>query len=212
MHLLFFAFNVPSFNCQWISTWETCIILTHWGRDKMAAIFLTTFSSAFSWMKMFEFWLKISMKFVPKGPINNIPVLVQIMACRRPGDKPLSEPMMISLTTHICVTLPQWVNSFSEKYGSNFMGVFFKLALCIDILSTTCEIGLKWMPQNLIYDKAELVQVMAWYHQATSHYLGHCWPRSVEPYGVTRPPVGYDIPTYCQNYLSLIISLIISSF
>ena len=29
--------------------------LTHWGRDKMAAIFQTTFSSAFSWMKMFKF-------------------------------------------------------------------------------------------------------------------------------------------------------------
>ena len=27
--------------------------------------------------------LKISLKFVPKGPINYIPSLVQIMACRR---------------------------------------------------------------------------------------------------------------------------------
>ena len=27
--------------------------LTHWGRDKMAAIFQTTFSNAFSWMKMY---------------------------------------------------------------------------------------------------------------------------------------------------------------
>ena len=38
--------------------------------------------------------IKISLKFVPKGPINNIPALVQIMAWRRTGDKPLSEPMM----------------------------------------------------------------------------------------------------------------------
>ena len=53
--------------------------------------------------------IKISMKFVPKGPINNIPALVQIMAWRRPGDKPLSEPVMFSLPTHICVTRPQWV-------------------------------------------------------------------------------------------------------
>ena len=44
--------------------------------------------------------IKISLKFVPKGPINNIPSLVQIMAWRRPGDKPLSEPMMVSLLTH----------------------------------------------------------------------------------------------------------------
>ena len=38
--------------------------------------------------------IKIPLKFVPKGPINNIPELVQIMALRRPGDKPLSDPMM----------------------------------------------------------------------------------------------------------------------
>ena len=55
--------------------------------------------------------LKNSLKFVPKVPINNIPALVQILAWRRSGDKPLSEPMMVSLLTHICVTRPQWVNS-----------------------------------------------------------------------------------------------------
>ena len=38
--------------------------------------------------------IKISLKFIPKGSINNIPALVQIMALRRPGDKTLSEPMM----------------------------------------------------------------------------------------------------------------------
>ena len=53
--------------------------------------------------------IKFSLKFVPKGPINNIPALVQIMTWRRPGDKPLSEPMVVSLLTHICVTRPQWV-------------------------------------------------------------------------------------------------------
>ena len=54
--------------------------------------------------------IKISLKFVPKVPINNIPALVQIMAWRRSGDKPLSEPKMVSLLTHICVTRPQWVS------------------------------------------------------------------------------------------------------
>ena len=50
--------------------------------------------------------IKISLNFVPKGPINNISALVHIMAWRRPGDKPLSESMMLSLLTHICVTQP----------------------------------------------------------------------------------------------------------
>ena len=54
--------------------------------------------------------ITFSQKFVPKGPINNIPALVQIMTWRRSGGKPLSEPMMVSLLTHICVTRPQWVN------------------------------------------------------------------------------------------------------
>ena len=54
--------------------------------------------------------IKISLKFVPRGPINNITALVHIMAWRRPGDKPLFEPMMVSSPTHICVTRPQWVN------------------------------------------------------------------------------------------------------
>ena len=51
----------------------------------------------------------ISLKFVPEGQINNIPALVEIMGWRRLGDKPLSEPMVISLPTHICVTRPQWI-------------------------------------------------------------------------------------------------------
>ena len=56
-------------------------------------------------------WTKVSVQFIPKGPINNIPDLFQIMGWCRSGDKPLSEPMMSSFLTHICVTGPQWVNS-----------------------------------------------------------------------------------------------------
>ena len=54
--------------------------------------------------------IMISLNFVRKGSINIIPALVQIMAWRHPGDKPLSEPMLVSWLTHICITWPQWVN------------------------------------------------------------------------------------------------------
>ena len=39
------------------------------------------------------------------------------MACHRPGDKPLSEPTMVSLLTHIyiCVTRPHWVNNKFDR-------------------------------------------------------------------------------------------------
>ena len=53
--------------------------------------------------------IKIPLKFVLLCLINNIAALVQIMTWRRSGDKPLSEPMMVSLLTHICVTQPEWV-------------------------------------------------------------------------------------------------------
>ena len=55
--------------------------------------------------------IEISMNFVPKEPINHIPALVQIMAWRRPGDMPLSEPIMVRISMHMCVTRPQAVNS-----------------------------------------------------------------------------------------------------
>ena len=71
------------------------------------------------------FPIEIPLKFVPMGLINTIPALVQIMAWRRPGDKPLSEPMMVSLLTHICVTRPQWVHckdylNFHVTHGAPF--------------------------------------------------------------------------------------------
>ena len=53
--------------------------------------------------------IKISLNFIPMGPVNNIPALVQIKAWRRSGEQPLSEPMVVRLPTYICVTRPQWV-------------------------------------------------------------------------------------------------------
>ena len=62
---------------------------------QMDAIFKCIFLNENIWIS-----IKISLKFVPRGPINKIPALVQIMAWRRPGDKPLSEPMVVGLPTH----------------------------------------------------------------------------------------------------------------
>ena len=62
-----------------------------------------------------QIFIKMSLTFVPKGPINNIPALVQIMAWRRSGDKPLSEPRMVSLLTQICVARLHWVNHDSQR-------------------------------------------------------------------------------------------------
>ena len=61
------------------------------------------------------FFIKISLKSVSEGPINNIPASVQMMAWHRPGDEQLSEPMMVRLPTHMCVTRPQSINVETHK-------------------------------------------------------------------------------------------------
>ena len=49
--------------------------------------------------------IKILPKFIPEGLMNNDTSLVQIMAWRWSGAKPLSEPMMVSLLMHIYASL-----------------------------------------------------------------------------------------------------------
>ena len=93
----------------------------------------------FKWIFLNEnIWIpiKISLKFVPQGPINNIPALVQIMAWRRPGDKPLSGPMVVRLPTHRCVTRPQWVNNLM----SVIWGLFIMICMWIFPTQSTCKL------------------------------------------------------------------------
>ena len=80
-------------------------LIKYWGRDRdrhnfADDIFKGIFLNENVWIS-----LKISMKFVPKVPINIIPALVQIMVWRRPDDKPLSEPMTVSLLTRHSASL-----------------------------------------------------------------------------------------------------------
>ena len=64
--------------------------------------------------------IKVSLKFVPKGRIDNYPVLVQIMAGRLPGDKPLSEPMLTDSLTHKCSSRWRWVNDKGDIIGPHY--------------------------------------------------------------------------------------------
>ena len=81
-----------------------------------------------------------------------------------------------------------YINSLAPgKYEWNFRHVIFKQILVIDGWDISCEIALIWMSLDFADDQSTLVQVMAWCRQATSHYLSQCWPRSLSPYGVTRP-------------------------
>ena len=75
-------------------------------RPRQNSMSQTTYSNVFSSMKMFGFRFKFHW-----SPINSIPALIQIMAWRQLGDKPLFEPMMAKLPTHICITRPSAAES-----------------------------------------------------------------------------------------------------
>ena len=82
--------------CEWVikfNTFRTRQNGRHFADDMFKCIFLNE-----------NVWIpiEISLKFVPKGSINNNPALFQIMAWHHPGDKPLSEPIMVSSLTHMC--------------------------------------------------------------------------------------------------------------
>ena len=97
--------------------------------------------------------IKISLKFVPKDPIDHIQALVQIMAELHPGDKPLSEPMVASLPTHICVTRPQWVIADPQQEHGLVTNSTF-----------TIRNNYYRIPRNVL-----IVSTWPWWRQNTSH-------------------------------------------
>ena len=122
--------------------------------------------------------IKISLKFVPKGPINKIPALVQIMAWRRSGDKPLSEPMMVSLLTHICVTRPQWVKY--QASGRHFVDStskcgFLILLLLLPLLLLTLSLLLllSSLAYCIIFISAMSLQCYCYQQQQHHHHHYH---------------------------------------
>ena len=131
--------------------------LIHWGcRWHFKCIFLNE-----------NLWIliKISLKFVPKGPINNIRALVQIMGWCRPGNKPLSEAVMLSLL-HICVTWPQWVK---PQTSTSQPSVSYITRCGLVKLYDDIDLRQHWFRQWLV----------AWWHQAiTWTNVHHQW-RSV---------------------------------
>ena len=89
-----------------------------WVRDKWPPFRRRQLKRIF-WNENNRITIKITLMCVPKGLFSIIPALVLIMGWRRPGDKPLSEPMMVRSLTHICVTRPQWVKAKHQVWLYN---------------------------------------------------------------------------------------------
>ena len=147
---------------------------------------------------------------------TQICIMIEIYIPQLNSVKCLSDMRIMHLVcTLLCFTVfwYQWIATHDrftmkpKRYarGSHFvvfccvwywsvLAIFFRInwthesILLIVIFRSCHDDALWWMPQDLTDDKSTLVQVMAWCHQATSHYLSQCWLSSLSPYGVTRPP------------------------
>ena len=69
-------------------------LLTHLPLDKNGHHFADNIFKHIFLNENIRIAIQISLKFVPEGPVDNKSALVQVMAWRRTGDKPLSEPML----------------------------------------------------------------------------------------------------------------------
>ena len=90
--------------------WELIGLATH----SADGIFKCIFLNENVWIS-----IKISLNVVPRGPINNVLALVQIMAWCLVGVKPLCEPMLVNLLTHIShsVSIDNAVNAIVHRYN-----------------------------------------------------------------------------------------------
>ena len=148
--------------------------LTHWGRDNMSNIFQTTFSNAFSWMKMFEFRFHWSLFSMVKLTIWHIGSDNGLAPTRRQAIIWTND---VRSSTHICVTRPQWVLNKAGRHLADY----FKCTFLNDWNSP------KFVPKGSTENQSLLVQVMAWCLRC--HYLNQSWQRYMTSYSVIRQQV-----------------------
>ena len=133
--------------------------------------FLKSKSRHFHWRK--GIWKKIRLKFSRQIVQGGLRYMLHISAVQRS----IASESLVGLFNSL---VPGW-------FERNFRYLIFQIISVIDGRGIACELALRWMSLDQTDDKSTLVQVMAWCHQATCHYHSQCWPRSLSPYGVTRP-------------------------
>ena len=116
IHIFYYFFTSPAINT--LRPWRN-------GQQFADDIFKSIFLNESVWIS-----IKISLTFVPRDQINNVPALVHIMAWHRPRDKPLPGPMMVNLLKLICVTLHQWVTQQYYDLSTRCNGKMLYLLRC----------------------------------------------------------------------------------
>ena len=124
------------------------------GRHFADGIFTCIFLNKNIWIS-----IKISLKCVPKGPMNNKSALIQLMAWRRTGDMPLSEPMPTRFTAAYMRHQGSWVNKLIVSVTCEFsiLSTYFCYKVHIsspyNVFCYQWPLLLKWFNFNPSMDK-----------------------------------------------------------
>ena len=110
-------------SCMLLNVYFTHLLWTN-GRHYAYDIFRCIFVN-----ETFCILIKISLTFVPYGPIDNKPASVQIMAGRRIGDKPVQNQCWPDLLTHICKTSRRWVKGWAKSGGVSSLRYMIDIVL-----------------------------------------------------------------------------------
>ena len=125
---------------------KTWFISTHWGPDKMIAIFQTTFSNAFSWMQIYEFRLNFTEVCLQGSNWQYIPALVQINGLAPASNKPLSFCTLcldqsVHLRNRTVTSLDMWILHWRRSHWC-----LKSLVTQLDCLFNRWPIGDRWVP------------------------------------------------------------------
>ena len=128
------------------------------------------------------------------------------MAWCKPGDKPLSEPMMVRLPMHICITWPQWVNlthwtQAIQSYlhwGTQF---FLSLPIALKIWGILAALLSSWLKLGRQY-----MYEVSYSHSGifrTKRFCGNMWGRTVtDNLGIHYKFGVYELTTeMCYSYM-----------
>ena len=89
---------------------------------------------------MYEFRLMFHWSLLLRVQLTILhPVLVQVMACCWPVDKPLSEPMVLSLLKDLCFTLPQRVNRRKPTFWGHKVSGQLETPMCEHIIGVELD-------------------------------------------------------------------------
>ena len=107
----------------------------------MAAIFQRTFSTVFSWMKMYDFRFRFHWNVFPGVQLTIFPYWFRSWLGASQATNHYLEQWWSSLLTHMCVSGPQWAKKdFGKLWPRNCLygGIYFQFSIVNYIFHHFC--------------------------------------------------------------------------